>query len=190
MHKLYLKRTIRKERDLLLWRENLRSFLKNGMFPCDVERRRCRFINFSGYVWNSPDVRTIAIYEPRSPTDEIARSEWKTTILKTRALLGAHMTRVCIARSRKVYHFSVAADLYALRHNIAYPSFSPLFTPRSRLTNAFRIEDDTMLFMFFSIDNYFCNFFIKCKLCLRLNFWNCENNVNRFTLFRIFRFNI
>lgn len=125
------------------------------MFPCEVERRRCRF-KFQRLrpSLNNPDVRTIAIYEPRTPTDEIARSEWKTTILKTRVLLGAHMTRVCIARSRKVYHFSIAADLYALRHIFAYPPFFPLFTPRSQstfATSAFCIEDDTMLFRYFSM---------------------------------------
>lgn len=132
------------------------------MFPRNVGRPRRRFTNSSGYVRrsNSPDVRSIAIYELRSPTDEIARNEWKTT--KAHVLLGARTTHVCIARSREVYYFSPTAGLYALRHIFAYPlPYHAVISIDIRYKRTLHRGWYNTNQIFVNVDKYFCNFLLK-----------------------------
>lgn len=95
------------KRNSLLWRENLRSFLKNGMLARFFRRLRRR----------DTDPMHPIDREPRATfTDrERDRENWmKTVLARSRAdskcpvFLGAQHTRVYVAQSHEVYSFSPA----------------------------------------------------------------------------------
>lgn len=95
-------------------------------------------------------------------------------------LLGARTTRVCIARSRKVYYFSPTAGFTRYVTFLLIPPSSPLpyntvISSDIRYKRALHYEYNANQ-IFVNVDNYFCNFLTKNKFCLKANFRNCENS--------------
>lgn len=129
-HKLYLKHTIRKERLTFMAGEST-ELLKEWHVSS-----RCwtslSFYKFQRYVrrWNNLDVRSIAIYEPRSPTDEIARNKWKTTILKMPVCCLARVWRVCASHALMKFTTSPPRRTYTRYVTFLLIPPSPLFSRR------------------------------------------------------------
>lgn len=147
------------------------------MFSRDIER--C--FKFQRFV-----VEIILIYDRLLFTDYVhwlMRSQWQEMNerrpLNARVFLGARTTHVCIIRSREVYYFSLAADLYVLRHIFAYPPFSPLLWHRDHdryLLSVLWIEDDTISRYFVMLIISFIIFYKFCSRLKKFKTRNCENN--------------
>lgn len=106
------------KRNSLLWRENLRSFLKNGMLARFFQRSNTT----SSRYWPKC-TRSIAIHEPRSPTEiAIARTEWRRTVL-ARSRADSKCPTILPRVSRRTTHACV-------RHTI---SRNLLLLPRGGL---------------------------------------------------------
>lgn len=101
--------------------------------------------SLSSFIRNSPDVRSIVLYELCSLTDEIARNEWKTTILKSPCVAWCAYN-ACVHRtlsqSLRLPHGRLIRVTSHFCLSLLLPS--PI-TPRSTFATSVLCTMDTML---------------------------------------------